>query len=78
MRQPRSQGLSSSHKREWSSTTPSCGKTKDPGNEVGNEVVWKEDHVQEQCRNRINQRLRRAIPEHDKILERQLKLILSN
>ena len=32
--QPRSQGLSSSHKREWSKT-PSCGKTKDPGNEVG-------------------------------------------
>ena len=36
--QPRSQGLSSSHKREWSkkevsSTTPSCGKT-NPGNEV--------------------------------------------
>ena len=28
-------GLSSSHKREWS-TTPSCGKTKDPGNEVVN------------------------------------------
>ena len=24
----------SSHKREWS-TTPSCGKTKDPGNEFG-------------------------------------------
>ena len=37
--QPRSQDLSSSHKREWSksglsSTTPSYGKTKDPGNEV--------------------------------------------
>ena len=31
--QPHSQGLSSSHKREWS-TTPSCGKRKDPGNEV--------------------------------------------
>ena len=31
--QPCSQSLSSSHKRQWS-TTPSCGKTKDPGNEV--------------------------------------------
>ena len=30
----RGSGLSSSHKREWSKTTPSCGKTKDPGNEV--------------------------------------------
>ena len=41
--QPRSQGLSSSHKREWSkecaSTTPSCGKTKDPGNEVDANAV---------------------------------------
>ena len=36
--QPRSQGLSSSHKREWS-TTPSCGKTKDPGNEVGRSAL---------------------------------------
>ena len=35
IKQPRSQGLSSS--LLLSSTTPSCGKTKDPGNEVGNQ-----------------------------------------
>ena len=39
---PRSQGLSSSHKREWS-ITPSRGKTKDPGNEVAKHSWFSHD-----------------------------------